>query len=774
MAENQDHINQLLLKLDALLKRQDAFAKEIDELRGDIHRLQTGSAPVEAGALKEREPVKAPVSSLAAPVMQEEPLPSPEEKTVRKRWISVGLEQFIGENLIGKIGIAVTVIGVGVGAKYAIDNQLINPLTRILLGYLVGLGLLGFAIRLKPSYKNFSAVLLSGSMSILYLMTYLAYSLYGLIPQLPAFGLMVFFTVFTVVAAINYNRQVIAHIGLVGAYAVPFLLSEGSGNMAALFGYMAVINTGILAIAFRKYWKPLYYSSFVITWLIYLAWYFLEYKAATQFGLALAFLGIFFALFYVTFLAYKMIRLEQFGRGNILLLLANAFLFYGVGYGLLADHPAGEQLLGLFTLGNALIHFLVSLFIYQKKLADRSLFYLVSGLVLIFITIAIPVQLDGNWVTMLWAGEAALLFWIGRSTKVAAYEKLAYVLMALAFVSILQDWEASYYAYYPGSVETKITPLLNIHFLGSLLFLASFVFIYRTNKKYEPVLDPQHLLSQAARYAIPAIIIVAAYFSLRMEIEAFWQPRYLDSMIEIDEAGYPTYLYNEDLNSYKIIWILNYSLAFFSILSYLNISRFKNRQLGYVNLLMNGILVFTFLAQGLYFLSELRESYLEPAYSEYFQAGGFNIGIRYISLVCLGLLVFFSYQYIRQEWMPAALKVPFELLLCTAIVWVASSELIHWMDFFDSAQSYKLGLSILWGVIALLFIAVGIWKNKKHLRIGAIVLFSITLIKLFFYDISNLSTIAKTIVLVSLGILLLAISFLYNKYKQQILDENEA
>ncbi|HQU61027.1 MAG TPA: DUF2339 domain-containing protein, partial [Saprospiraceae bacterium] len=104
----------------------------------------------------------------------------------------------------------------------------------------------------------------------------------------------------------------------------------------------------------------------------------------------------------------------------------------------------------------------------------------------------------------------------------------------------------------------------------------------------------------------------------------------------------------------------------------------------------------------------------------------------------------------------------------------ASSELIHWMDFFDSAQSYKLGLSILWGVIALLFIAVGIWKNKKHLRIGAIVLFSITLIKLFFYDISNLSTIAKTIVLVSLGILLLAISFLYNKYKQQILDENEA
>ncbi|MEP5635471.1 MAG: DUF2339 domain-containing protein, partial [Maribacter dokdonensis] len=88
-----------------------------------------------------------------------------------------------------------------------------------------------------------------------------------------------------------------------------------------------------------------------------------------------------------------------------------------------------------------------------------------------------------------------------------------------------------------------------------------------------------------------------------------------------------------------------------------------------------------------------------------------------------------------------------------------------------SNQSYKLGLSILWGVYALLLIALGIWKKKKYLRVGAIVLFSITLIKLFFYDNSSLNTIAKTIVFVSLGVLLLIISFLYNKYKHIISDE---
>ncbi|MCG7859716.1 DUF2339 domain-containing protein, partial [Flavihumibacter sediminis] len=106
--------------------------------------------------------------------------------------------------------------------------------TRIILGYLVGLGLLGFSIKLKAKYESFSAVLLSGAMAVMYFITYTAYSLYALFPQWFAFLLMLLFTVFTVVAALHYNRQVIALVGLVGAYAVPFLLSDGSGKVGIL------------------------------------------------------------------------------------------------------------------------------------------------------------------------------------------------------------------------------------------------------------------------------------------------------------------------------------------------------------------------------------------------------------------------------------------------------------------------------------------------------------------------------------------------------------
>ena len=117
------------------------------------------------------------------------------------------------------------------------------------------------------------------------------------------------------------------------------------------------------------------------------------------------------------------------------------------------------------------------------------------------------------------------------------------------------------------------------------------------------------------------------------------------------------------------------------------------------------------------------------------------------------------------------LRALFDVMLHVVILWIASSELINIMDLSGSTQSYKLGLSILWGVYSLFMIILGIWKNNQPLRIASIILFAVTLVKLFIYDIIHLNTISKTIVFVSLGVLLLIISFLYNKYKHLIADE---
>lgn len=785
MTNNQERINQLFKQLNTLEERHEDVAREMYLLRKELNQLkaeETAIAPTEPEETVLVEKTETPkVKVVATTEEKAEEQPSLSKKKAKKPpkkapsfAFQANLEKFIGENLINKIGILIIVIGVGIGAKYAIDNEMISPLTRIILGYLMGIGLMGFAIKLKAKYKNFSAVLLSGAMAIMYFITFAAYDFYGLIPQEIAFGLMLIFTVFTVVAAIHYDKQVIAHIGLVGAYAVPFLLSDGSGKIIVLFTYMAIINAGILVISFKKHWKPLYYVAFLFTWLIYSGWYFNKYDIEEHFALGFIFLLIFFVTFYVTSLAYKVIEKEKFKIDDIILLLANSFVFYGFGFTSLQEHEYGAELLGIFTLANAMIHFAVSAVVYYQKLADKNLLHFISGMVLVFITITIPVQLEGSWVAMLWALEAALVFWIGRTKKVAVYEALAYPLMVLAFFGVLAYWNDAYPTYNLDTPETKITPLLNIHFLTSLIVLASFGFIniLNHNKSYTSFIKSKEVLNGLSNLAL-TILLIATYSAFKIEIETYWKQLYIDSALTINVEGsdYPNYYHNHDLQTMQKIWLVNYTLLFITVVSFINLKFIKQTLSGIIS--VGGIILGTliFLTGGLYMLSDLRESYLEQELSMYYDITSFNIIIRYISYLFLaGLLTTF---YFIKKWLvdKKVIGYLFDAVIYISILWVASSELINWMDITEFGQSYKLGLSILWGVYALGAVVMGIWQKKKHIRIGAIALFGVTLAKLFLYDISHLNTIAKTIVFVSLGILLLIISFLYNKYKNTIFDE---
>ena len=786
MPSNQEQINELLQKAAELMRKQEAFRQEIADLYSEIRRLKTSDpVPPESTGRQHAMIAETPSEKLyevpagvesKAQEVDEGTTPTPGSPRARVSRQRSNLEKFIGENLINKIGIAVTVIGVGIGAKYAIDHQLISPWTRIILGYLVGLGLFGFAVRLKKQYANFSAVLLSGSMAIMYFITFAAYSFYGLIPVALTFILMVTFTVFTVLAAIKYNRQVVANIGLVGAYAVPFLLDDGSGRVLILFSYMTLINTGILVIAFRKYWKSLYYSSFILTWLIFFTWYVPDYKAAEHFGLAMTFIPVFFATFYIILMAYKLLMHEKHEIEDIILLLVNSGVFYGLGYATLQSGIRSEAYTGLFTLGNALVHFGVAAAIWLRKPPDRGLLYYVLGLGLVFITMAIPAELHGHWVTLLWAGEAAVLFWIGRTKQLAVYELISFPLMFLVLFSLVNDWQAFYNAYDPRDQATRITAIFNVHFMTSLLVVISFGCIqYFNGLKARPSpLASRKMLMQIMNYAIPALLLFILYFAIFKEITNFWAQRFTDSEVTVNQGlTVARHYHNADLPRYSSITVMIYSMLFFSLLSAVNVRWIKNPVLGLFNLALNTIVLGVFLTLGLIALGELRDSYVGRELSTYYYRGGFGIAIRYFSFAAAGLLLFSIYKYVREEFVQTDFRMEFDLLLHIVLLTLACNELINWMDLYRPGQSYKLGLSILSGVYALLLVAMGIWKKKVHLRIAAIVLFAATLLKLFFYDLADLDTISKTIVFVILGVLLLIISFLYNKYKGLIFEERD-
>ncbi len=766
MAHHPNQIDKLLDQLENLVKRQEEISKEIKQIKTQVFHLVNGEVQVDEQKTPQDLPhveVKEPILSPAEILSQLQPNPP---KSFLSDTLKFDWEKFVGENLINKIGIIILVLGVGIGAKYAIDHELISPLTRIIFGYLAGAGLLAVAIRLKRNYEGYSAVLLSGSMAILYFLTFAAYAYYQLIPAPAAYLVMLMFTIFTVVASVQYNRQVIGIIGLVGAYAVPFLLSEDSGRVHLLFTYMAVINFGILTIAVMRYWQYLIGTAFAVTFTIFLYWYSSSDEVSAM--MAGGFLLLFFLQFYLAILGNKFISKSQLVIFDYLMLLTNAFLFYGTGYELIQSQPQGYEFLGIFTMGNALLHFLVSLLVYRQKLLDRNLYLITAGFVLLFITIAIPVQLEGNWVTLVWAAQAFVLFWLGRSKDVAHLDKAAYVLIFVALISLVQDW--SFEVADPSAQGGKIslTYFLNIRLLTTCIFLAALGGVYVVNRKY-PV-EKTNWESYLEK-VIAVTILLVLYFGIRTEISGYYEEQYYATAIRQigGDFDFPVYNYNYDILQFKTIALLNFTFVFLVVLSFVNFRKLLNIHLAHVTL---SLLILTFLAflfQGFSALSYLRDAQLFP--NQDFSVGWWHIGIRYFSYLVYAIALYTIAKHkslIKPNFIPGLL-----LLFHFFILALLTSELINLLTW-TGADSFKnVGVSLLWGTYALLLIVLGIWKKHRLLRISGIGLFSVTLLKFFFFDIIGMSTLGKTAIFVGLGVLLLLVSFLYNKYKHKISDEAE-
>ncbi len=783
MAEIDPKIAELDARLDSLVRTQIDFQQEISTIRRELTKLRGGPPSLVTRPLTEPSRQYVPPTELRQPPPNhtgDVPPPSfgmkpgagksgssaPHENAFSKQAAAYkgsaksDLEKFIGENLISKIGIVILILGVAIGAKYAIDNGWVSPLMRIVFGYVMGFGLLGFAVRLKAKYLNFSAVLLSGGMAIMYFVTYFAYAYYGLMPQAAAFILMAMFTAFTVASAIFYNRQVIAHIGLVGAYAVPFLLSDDSGNYLFLFSYVAVINTGILAIAVSKFWKPLYYTAFAFTWLIFGSWFFTKYSATQHFSLAAIYVGVFFLIFYLVGMVYRLVTDKVAAVENAGFVLVNSFVFYGFSYAIVASRENLQGYEGLLTVAHAAFHSVAAQAISRFKASAVDVVQVLTILTIIFSTIAVPVQFDGNTVTLVWTVEAAVLFWFGRARLIPLFEYFSYPLMVLATGSMFVDWFQVYADRTNTVSELNRQPIANGDFITALVFVAAFSFIYVTNRRKNEGSAIGSGLIRPFGIAVAAIGLFVLYNSFRIEISNFfhlWAVHHT-----IDEIG----TWPVGLAQFNFIWQLNYTMLFLVAMCVVNLRKVRSAVLGFTGIGFSVLTLFLFVTAGMYEFYTLRNAY--PV-GDGVYVPTMNIAIRYISYMFAAALLWSLFAYSRNELLtrlvPAkALQLSFEALFYTTVFITASCELVDLMVQFNVPDATKLGLSILWGVFALALIALGIAWNKKHLRIAAIGLLAVTLVKLFIYDVADLPTIPKTILFVSLGLLLLIVSFLYNKF----------
>ncbi|MDX2070587.1 MAG: DUF2339 domain-containing protein [Haliscomenobacter sp.] len=769
MTENQPQLQQLLTKLEQLLQKQDSFAKEIEALRQEIEVLKKESIVRPASVQFSRGPISPSLVNKPIQTIEERPLTSTAQANSS---FDNKLESFIGENLISKIGIIVLVLGVAIGVKYVIDHNLISPPIRIALGYLVGIGLMGFAIRFRAQYVDYSAVLLSGAATIFYFTTYAAYSFYHLFPLTLTFFLMFAFTAFTVLASLYYINVFIALLGLVGAYALPYLLGQEPERIGTLFAYTAFVNVGILFIGLSRNWKILNVAAFFWSWLIYVAWFLIHFRPSQHFGLALGFLTLFFFLFYAILLAYQLNKTEFLSGGDQVLLISNALLFFTLGIAAMDLRFDGDAFSGLVAFINSIIHALVALVLFQLKPKLYKTSQFLACLSLAFLTIAVPLQFDGNWVTILWSLEAIALFVLGRFFNIKFLEVFSFLAMGLSCFALANGWIYFYEGSVPEFPETHIPFLLNFNFFTSLFCCGVFagaIFFHHQFLAQSPWVedtDQNKLLSSL----LGSALLIALYFTFFCEISTYWTQVYDHAFMQSKILSLdPASVYNlEDLGLFRGIWLINYSLFFIALLSLVNWFKIKSKGLTSLGLGLNIAVLLIFLILGLTLLNDLQDSYWHPKNAFYHST--FNIGIRYVSLLFVALLLGSGIPYLQEPNLSQEVRSAYEIVVHASILWIGSNEII----LLNTTLANKLGLSLLWGCYALGLIILGIWKRKPHLRISGIFLFGATLLKLFFYDIEHLATIPKTIIFVVLGMLLLLVSYLYNRYKLWLNPDQEA
>jgi uncharacterized membrane protein len=758
--QNHEKIKSIEDRLDQVSTNLKKYEGYINSLRLELATLKF-TTEIEETPTIVADAIVPVITSVPEPV-QTNPNPVRESPKTFSKPSGVSLEEYVGGNLLSKVGVVVLVLGIGIFVKYAIDNNLISELGRIIIGYMAGFGLLITAYKLESKYHTYSAVILSGAMAVMYFTTFSANYYYQIFPRELAFGIMALITIITVWQATRYQVEWIAIFGLVGAYAIPFLLDDHTGAVEKLFLYMTIINTGVMWLAFRQKWVWMNAVAFFFTWLIYSAWFASDYTPEKHKTIALIFLFVFFLMNYINQIIYMFKEDFALNKFYVIRLVVNNFLFFSFGLAITQDF--GDNYRGPFLLLNALIHGVVCWLMYRKKMGNNWLYYLIESFAWLAIIVFIPIQFDGNSITLSWVLGAATMYYFGRTKNISYYQNLAFVLLTLALFSLFKDWR-EYHSVAPPFLKT----ILNSTFLTTSIFVLATGFILRTNldERYRPnpVPDIQKILTWGV-----ALTLIGTFYMLWANEIAYWFVKQ-----EVLAANARHFTTETLFEHYKNTWLIIYSVLFGAGLVWIVKSRLiHNITLVQITLAISGLAVFLWLSNA--DLSDLKEDYL----SDISVASGWAIGVRYIAYAAFALLIWTNFKLVQEAKPPLEkLQKYFPLMIHGFILIVLSTELATWTEILNHGkmdskihQITQTGFSLLWGVYGFILVLIGFNQKIKIFRFAGIALFGVVVVKLFLFDLNNTSPLGKIIAFISLGLLLLILSFLYQKLKDKILEDD--
>ena len=466
----EDALHQMLRRIEALERGAGAAPAQAKQ-----------AAPEPAPAPQVQEVVAAPVADVGAgtepaPALSEpeQPVPAsdagirtataapPKAPSVDpiSRWL-------FGGNTLVRVGVIVLFFGVAFLLKYAAERDLVPIELRMAAVALGGIVMLIVGWRLREKRAGYALMLQGGGVGVLYLTVFAALRLYHLLPAELAFGLLAAIAAFSAVLAVVQDSRSLAITGAAGGFLAPILASTGGGSHVALFSFYAVLNAGILGIAYYKAWRELNLVGFAFTFIIGLAWG-SKYYRPELFDSTEPFLVLFF-LFYVAiavlFASRRAPQLTHYVDGT--LVFGTPLVAFGLQAALVRDMEFGSAwsafALAAFYIG------LASVLYARRRETLRLLVESFLALGVGFATLAVPLAFDGRWTSAVWAVEGAAIVWVGVRQGRTLARVFGMLLQPAAGFAFLAGVDRSY----------DVTPALNSFYLGCVMVSLAGLFCSR-------------------------------------------------------------------------------------------------------------------------------------------------------------------------------------------------------------------------------------------------------------------------------------------------------
>lgn len=367
-------------------------------------------------------------------------------------------------NVVVKIALVVLFFGVAFLLKYASDRNMFPIELRYIAAAVVAIGFMVLGWRLRETNRVYALLVQGGALGVLYMTVFAAAKLHHLIPMGLTFGILVGLVVFSGMLSVLQNARLTAAFGAAGGFLAPILTSTGSGNHVMLFSYYALLNTGIVGIAWFKTWRELNLIGFVFTFGIASLWGVKAYKPAffstTEPFLILFF--IYFSVLSVLFAVKQPPKLKGYVDGSLVFgLPIIAFTLQG---GLVKDMPYG---LAISALSLSVYYLIGARGLWDRQIEGmRTLTEAFLALGVVFGSLAIPLSLDGRWTAAAWAMEGAALVWVGvrqKRTLARAFGILLQVGAGLSFLHVIH-------------APTRTFPVINGFYLGCLAVASAGLF----------------------------------------------------------------------------------------------------------------------------------------------------------------------------------------------------------------------------------------------------------------------------------------------------------